>query len=139
MAKSAAFEELKVWNDSRNLNRKLFILLREKNYADNGFLVQQLFRTAGSIMDNIAEGMERGGNRELIQFLAIAKGSSGELKSQLFRAIDFKVISKDDAVEIQQELDAISRQLGGFMGYLKKSDRKGYKFEEGIAEYQTKQ
>lgn len=132
------FEDIKVWKDSRSFNKTLFEKLKNVDRVSEGFLANHLLKTAGSVMDNIAEGMERGGNRELVQFLAIAKGSAGEVKSQLFRAIDFGLMSQKDGEKLQEEITEISKQIGGFMNYLKSSDRKGHKFEESIIMYNSK-
>jgi four helix bundle protein len=94
-----------------------------------------MLKTAGSIMDNIAEGAERSGNREFIQFLSISKGSAGELVSQMYRALDVKLISQAEFEKCEEILIDISKQLMNFMKYLKQSDRKGYKFEEPQTEY----
>lgn len=78
---------------------------------------------------NIAEGFERGGNRELIQFFATAKGSAGEIKDQLCCAFDEAYISKDEFEDACRLADVTSRLIGGFMTYLRTSKLKGYKFE----------
>jgi four helix bundle protein len=126
---------MQVWKDSRKLNQLLFEILKDKKEKDFGFLKNHLFRTAGSIMDNIAEGSERSGNKEFIQFLSISKGSTGELISQMYRAMDVGLISESEFNQCEEMLNDISKQLMNFMKYLKNSDRKGFKFEESQAEY----
>ena len=88
MASYKNFEDLDVWQKSRELNLKLFNLLSTHTDFKNGFLVNHIYKTSGSIMDNIAEGFERGGNKEFIQFLYYSKGSAGELRSHIYRAFD---------------------------------------------------
>ena len=88
------FEELPVWQLSRKLNIELIRTLKDINDLDTGFLKNHIFKTSGSVMDNIAEGFERSGNKEFINFLSISKGSLGELKSQLYRAYDFNLIEE---------------------------------------------
>jgi four helix bundle protein len=78
-------------------------------------------------MDNIAEGFERDGRAELIQFLSIAKGSAGELGSQITRLLDIQTISNEQYQSLSFTVDSISRQLAGFMKYLKQSEYKGNK------------
>lgn len=129
MAGYQDFQKMKVWIESRELNRTLFEIVKDKEERSFGFLKNHMLKTAGSIMDNIAEGAERSGNKEFIYFLSIAKGSSGELISQLYRALDFGLINQSDFDKCEPMLVSISQQLMNFMKYLKNSERKGYKFE----------
>lgn len=79
-------------------------------------------RSAVSIMSNIAEGFERKSKKEFIHFLYTAKGSSGELRSQLYVALDLKYISKDEFQENYQLAEKISKSISGFIKYLKFSN-----------------
>ena len=79
-------------------------------------------------MDNIAEGFERGGKKEFIQFLFISKGSAGELRSQLIRAKDLGYIGIVEFEELYASSLSLSKQLGGFIKYLKQSSFKGSKY-----------
>ena len=94
MATIKTFEDIDAWQLSRQLNNKIIPLLEKLNESRNYELKNQLDRSAGSVMDNIAEGFERDGNREFIQFLAISKGSLGEVRSQLYRAFDRGFLQK---------------------------------------------
>ena len=86
MAKS--FEDLPVWQRARELVKYIYTLTRKEAFSRDFSLVDQIRRSSASVMNNIAEGFERDGNKEFIQFLYITKGSSGEIKSQLYRALD---------------------------------------------------
>ena len=130
MSKINTFENLEVWKLSRQLNIEMFKVLARKDSKSYGFLINHLYKTSGSIMDNIAEGFERGGNKEFINFLSYSKGSAGELRSQFYRALDVEVISQSEFEKLQALVMNISKQLSLFMNYLKNSNYKGSKFKE---------
>ena len=135
MATLTKFEQLKVWQDARLFDQKLFSIIQNADDKKDGFLKNHILKTSGSIMDNIAEGFEREGNKEFIQFLSYSKGSAGELRSQLYRAMDHNMINESDFADLAEPLVSLSQQLSNFMNYLKKSPLKGNKFNEARAEY----
>jgi four helix bundle protein len=122
------FEELEVWQNARKLAIKIYALTKEGSFSKDFKLRDQINGSAGSVMDNIAEGFEREGKREFIQFLAIAKGSAGEVRSQLYRALDREHITREVFDELREEAGLLSKQLSGFMRYLKGSDYRGTKY-----------
>ena len=128
MATIKRFEDLEIWKHSRQLNKKIHPFLQNLIDKRNYELYKQIDRSAGSIMDNIAEGFERDGNREFIQFLSISKASAGEMRSQLYRALDRELIEEEKFEEYQNDCIAISNQIGKFINYLNNSDIKGKKY-----------
>jgi len=123
------FEDIDIWQESRELCIIIRGLCSKDGFAKDFTLKNQILSSCGSIMDNIAEGFERGGNKELIQFLFISKGSCGETRSQIYRAFDFGYISKQECDCVVEMLLSISKKLSGFISYLKKSDYKGIKYK----------
>lgn len=128
MAKIERFEDLKVWQAARLISIAVFEITKNEKLSKDYSLKDQMNRSAGSIMDNIAEGFERGGKKEFIQFLYIAKGSSGELRSQIYRAKDRAFINNDEFEKLLKNVEEVSKQLMGFIQYLKNSELKGNKY-----------
>ena len=128
MATIQKFEEIASRIEARALNEILGKLIDENRFKTNFRLINQIEGSAGSVMDNIAEGFERGGNKELIQFLFITKGSCGELRSQLYRAIDRKYISNDEFHIISEKAKRVSSLIQKFINYLKQTELKGAKY-----------
>lgn len=129
MATIKKFEDLDSWQMARALNAKLLFILKKLDDEKFYELKGQLDRSAGSVMDNIAEGFERSGNREFIQFLAIAKGSLGEVRSQLYRIYDRKLINEVELNNLQEDCNNLAGKLANFISYLRKSEIKGEKFK----------
>jgi four helix bundle protein len=122
------FEDMEVWQASRKLAHAIFSLTQSEGLASDFALKNQIRKSSGSIMDNIAEGFERGGNREFIQFLSIAKGSAGELRSQLTRCLDFGYLTDDVYHNLLNQVSDISKQLSKLISYLKNSELRGSKY-----------
>ena len=95
MATLTKFEELEIWQKAREICQYVEFLIQNTNLRTNFALKDQIDRSSGSIMDNIAEGFERSGNREFVNFLSYSKGSAGEVKSQSYRAFDKNLISEE--------------------------------------------
>ena len=123
------FEDIEAWQQARQLTRDAYGITSAGDCArDYGFR-DQLRRSAVSIMSNIAEGFERGGNKEFIQFLSLAKGSCGELRSQLYIALDQGYISRQQFDEMSLKTTSIARMVSGLMKYLKDSGIRGPKYK----------
>ncbi|WBL25516.1 four helix bundle protein [Zunongwangia sp. HGR-M22] len=129
MATIKQFEDLEIWQKSREICQIVYNLKKNTNLKNDYKLYSQLNGSSGSIMDNIAEGFERNGNREFIQFLSIAKASCGETRSQIYRAFDRGYLNEDDFEDFKSKVISLSRQINGFIDYLQKSDFKGTKFK----------
>ena len=122
------FEDLEIWMEARELCRRVFEITSVSPFCSDFKLKDQIRGSSGSVMDNIAEGFERGGNKEFIQFLSIAKGSCGETRSQSYRAFDYKYINQDILDDLIFRTTQLSKKISSLMAYLKNSDFKGSKF-----------
>lgn len=126
--KTDRFEDLEIWKTSRELCKFVFELTSKEVFNKDFKLRDQIRASSGSTMDNIAEGFERGGNKEFVQFLYISKGSCGETRSQGYRAFDFKYITQDELDKLIVLTVAQSAKIANLIKYLKDSDLKGAKF-----------
>jgi four helix bundle protein len=129
MAAFKKFEDMEVWKKSMNLTRLIYQTTNQPSFSKDYNLVNQIRRSAISIPSNIAEGMERDGNKELINFLYIAKGSCGELRCQLFIAKDQQYLQADSFQEMYNLATEISFSLNKLIKYLQESDYKGIKYK----------
>lgn len=124
MATAKQFEDLKVWQDARQLVGTIYSTSKQRAFNSDFALRDQIRRAAVSTMSNIAEGFERGTRKEFIQFLNIAKGSNGEVRSQLYVALDQKYVSetefgalRDSAILLSKKLSSFTRYLDGYGGH----------------------
>ncbi len=130
MATIHRFEDLEVWQKSREICKFVFKLTCQEKFSKDFSLKDQIKRASGSVMDNIAEGFERGGNKEFINFLTFSKGSLGEVRSQTYRAFDFGYITNEEFDFLIKETISLTERLGKFISYLKNSEFKGIKFKK---------
>ncbi len=124
------FEDLEAWKLSRVLSKKIYNVSNDGKFTKDYGLRDQIRRAAVSIMSNIAEGYERGGNKEFIQFLSIAKASCGEVRSQLYVVMDQCYVGKLECEQLIDEFKKLSIMISNFIEYLKGSRYKGAKYKE---------
>src|SRR5690606_8856233 len=122
------FEDLEIWQLARVLCQDIHEIAVNSGLGTDYKLYSQIDGSSGSVMDNIAEGFERNGNREFIQFLSISKASCGETRSQLYRVFDRNYITTEEFIKLKEQTLVLSKMISGFMTYLKKSDFKGSKY-----------
>ena len=130
MASVKDFEELAIFQKARELSKKIHPVTNKDGFKSDFRFVQQIRAAAGSIMDNIAEGFERGGNKEFLNFLYIAKGSCGEVRSQLIRANDVGYLTKEEYNELYNECRKLSAGIMNFIKEIKASNITGAKYKE---------
>ena len=126
MKKYQRFEDMPIWQMSRKLAQVIFELTQSEPFCRDFSLRDQINKAMGSVMDNIAEGFERDGNKEFVQFLSIAKGSAGEVRSQLYRASDRGYAM--DFESLKDNISEVSRQIQYLINYLKRTEYKGTKY-----------
>lgn len=125
MATWSKFEDLPLWQDARALAKEIYRLTSSNEFSKDYRFCGQIRAAAGSVMDNIAEGFERENNKEFIQFLYIAKGSCGEVRSQLHRAKDVGFVTDDDYSKTHQQLLNLITAIANFIHYLKTTEISG--------------
>ena len=128
MAGIQKFEEIEAWQKARELTLLIYRISAKGSFSRDFALKDQIRRAAVSVMSNIAEGFERSGNREFIQFLSMAKGSLGELRSQMYIALDQAYVDQSSFDETNSLATQTGKLIGGFMSYLRQSKLRGAKF-----------
>jgi four helix bundle protein len=113
MAAITRFEDLVAWQKARALTRDIYVATRRGTFARDFGLAGQIQRAAVSVMSNIAEGFERGNRNEFSQFLSIAKGSCGEVRSQLYVALDVGHLTEAAFAELKERAEEVSRITAG--------------------------
>lgn len=131
------FEDLEIWKEARRLTMEIYQLTRDSRFSKDFGLSNQIQRAAISIMSNIAEGFERGGNQEFIQFLYVAKGSCGEVRSQLYVAVDQSYVAQKHCDDVSKSFRRLSIMISNLIDYLKHSGMKGAKYNGSNRSGQT--
>ena len=129
MATIKSFEDLEIWKIARAVNKIIFKTTGSSYFREDLKFRSQIRSASLSMISNISEGFERGGNREFTNFLSIAKGSSGELYSQVIVAADQGWISENDLDELKKLTRSFSETTGALMTYLINSGLKGRKYK----------
>ena len=126
------FEELEIWKEARSLTQEIYRLTRDSKFSKDFGFSSQIQRAAISVMSNIAEGFERGGNQEFIQFLYVAKGSCGEVRSQLYVALDQGYVDQKVTESLFTVLKRLSVMIKHLIDHLKRSGMRGPKYHDSI-------
>ena len=129
MATFKSFEEIAAWQKARQLTKEIYLVTASGKFAKDYDLRNQIRQASVSIMSNIAEGFERDGSSEFNHFLSVAKGSAGEVRSQLYVAIDQNYLEASGFDMLLNRTIEVSRIISGLMSYLRRSDIRGTKFK----------
>ena len=129
MATIKRFEDLKVWQEGRVINKTIYKMTRRANFSKDYALKNQIRRASISINANIAEGFERGSNAEFNYFLSIAKSTAGEVLNLLYVALDEEYIPEIEFNAVYEQISLLMRRIGSFMKYLQESDMKGSRYK----------
>ena len=124
MATIEKFEELEVWKTSMNLCADIYKLTNTELFAKDYGLKDQIRRASVSVPSNISEGYERDSKKQFLYFLVIAKGSCGELRTQLKIAQLLDYLNEEEYMKINEKALSTSKQLAGFIKYLKQYESK---------------
>jgi four helix bundle protein len=124
------FEDLEIWKMARELSKEIYSATRNTRFSKDYGLVNQIRRASISIMSNIAEGFERQGNREFIQHLSVSKASCGELRSQLYVALDQEYIDLVQFESMTEHAKKLSIMISHFIDYLRRSGFRGTKYRQ---------
>jgi four helix bundle protein len=129
MSTIRSFEDIVAWQKGRELKREVYQITRLKPFAHDFVLVQQIRRAAISVTANIAEGFERGGKQEFIQFLGHSKGSCGEVRDHLYTAVDEGYITKEQFEKLCAAARQVSSLIAGFRSYLQGTEIRGLRYK----------
>ncbi len=128
MAKLERFEDIEGWKKARELTKVIYRATSGGGFGQDFGLRDQMRRASVSVMSNIGEGFERGGDKEFRQFLSQAKGSAGEVKAQLYVALDVGYLGRAEFDDLYRLATETGRLIGGFIRYLSSSGFRGAKY-----------
>lgn len=128
MVKITRFEDIESWKKARTLTSEIYKITGSGEFVRDFGLKDQIRRASVSILSNIAEGFERGGDKEFLYFLALAKGSCGEVRAQLYVALDQHYVSREIFEQLLRNAVEVGQLLSGLIRYLKASSLKGNKY-----------
>ncbi len=117
-------EDLEIWQEGRSLTQMIYAVSKENEFSKDFALKDQIRRAVISITSNIAEGYERNSNKQFIYFLAIAKGSASEVRSQLYVALDEEYINKEKFDALYEHASRTINKIGGLIHYLERRETK---------------
>lgn len=123
------FEDLEAWKIAREVTKEVYRVSNADKLNRDFALRDQIRRAAISVLSNIAEGFERDGDKEFVQFLSVAKGSAGEVRAQLYIAFDQNYFTETEFKVIYDKVTENSRLISGLIRYLQQSELKGKKFK----------
>ena len=129
MATFERFEDIEAWKKTRLLVNVIYKMTAAGEFARDYGLKDQIRRAAVSVLSNISEGFEREGNTEFCRFLTIAKGSCGEVRAQLYVALDQRYITAEQFDSTARQAVEVSRMISGLIKYLHQSELRGPKFK----------
>jgi len=136
MATITRFEDIEAWKTARALTRMVYAFTEQGKFSKDFGLKNQIQRAAVSMMSNIAEGFESRTQPQFLEYLGRAKASAGEVRCQLYVAIDLQYITQEEFNQVFDLADKSSRQIARFMNYLENHPQSHRVRDEG-AEYEV--
>lgn len=112
------FEDIEAWKTARELTRIIYALTEQGQFTRDFGLKNQIQRASVSVMSNIAEGFESRTQAQFLEYLGRSKASAGEVRCQLYIALDLKYVTQEQFTQVFDLADKSSRQLARFMDYL---------------------
>jgi four helix bundle protein len=129
MSTISKLEELNTWQLARTNYNKVSVIVKRLRELKEFRFAEQMKSSAGSIMDNIAEGFDKIGRLEFVNSLGVSKGECGELKSQLYRCLDDGYITEEEFTDLYKHVDLVSAKIAKLIDYLNACELKGLKYK----------